>query len=123
MPFSKRRWRPGKTRSATSSTARNANQTMPGSARETSLLDEPPLEVCGQPRERERDHEEQHREGQEDLERVNLAGADRRHSRDALVLALGSRQQLEAANHSCERRVLDDVHEKADERRQQAAEC
>ena len=48
--------------------------------------------------------------------------ADRRHRRDALVLALGRHEQLEAADHLRERRVLDDVHEQADERRQQAAE-
>ena len=40
----------------------------------------------------------------------------------ALVLALGGLENLEAADHLRERRVLDDVHEQADERRQQTAE-
>ena len=40
---------------------------------------------------------------------------------EPLVLALGRLEQLEPADHLRERRVLDDVHEQADERRQQPA--
>src|SRR4051794_37860583 len=73
-------------------------------ARARGDSDEPPLEVRRKPGQRERDHEEDGRDAEEDLERVDLAEADRRSRRDPLALALARLQQLEAADHARERR-------------------
>ena len=62
------------------------------------------------------------RHAREDLERVDLADPGRRVERQPLGLGLAGLQQLDPADHRRERRVLDDVDEQADERRQQAAE-
>src|SRR5215207_6716290 len=80
--------------------------------------DKPLLEVCGEERERERDHEEHEGDEGEDLERVDLAEPDRRDRREPLVRAFARLERLEPPDHLRERRVLHDVHDEAHVRRQ-----
>src|SRR6185503_12585970 len=87
-----------------------------------SPSDEALLEVRGQARERERDEEEQQRDEREDLECVDLADPGRGIERQPLGLRLSRLEQLDPADHGGKRRVLDDVDEQADERREQPPE-
>ena len=59
----------------------------------------------------------------EDLERVDLADPGRREERQPLDCDFPAWSSSSAADHRRQGRVLDDVHEQADERRQQPAEA
>src|SRR5215211_1957348 len=77
------------------------------------------LEHRRQPRERERDQEEDDHQAGENLEGVDLADPGRREEREALALRLRRLEQLDPADRGRERRVLDDVDDEADERREE----